>query len=187
MIRKLFLLTVMVIAVTAFAVSTASANDPEGVHVENPGFYEVESEVDLAVVSHSLSGVETPHLQCKLHGDLEIGEDGTGVLHAEDSFTSHIDPTSTGPCNEVQPCDHEPWPISFEEDEDAVPPAEFGHHFVPCFQGTPLPAIPQPVECDVVEDITTGVRCDAPVYGGVLEVQGEFRVHGLVGLMHADR
>ena len=186
MIRKLFLLAVMALAALALTASSALADEDEGVHVENPGTYEVEGEVDLAVVSHSLSGVETPQLRCNTHWDVEVLEDGTGTLATEGGYESHLEPPSTGPCDEVEPCDHETWPVLLEEDEDAVPPTEFRVHSVFCLQGTTLPALPQAVECDVEEDVVTTVHCDAPVYGGALEVQGEVDVHGLLGLMHAS-
>jgi hypothetical protein len=183
MIRKLFVLGVMAVAALAFSASNAAA---QGVHVENPGHHEAESEVDIAVGVHIPGVGFNPLLQCENNWEVDAQEDGAFTLNAED-IQPHTG--SVGACDTAEPCNHALWNGQLEEDG----PGEFAAHLTFCLQetGTGLSGIPFALECPVEQLNVDSFHCDQqiattpPEQGSLpIEVEGEVFLHESLGIMH---
>jgi hypothetical protein len=182
MIRKLFVLGVMAVTALAFSASNAAA---QGVHVENPGHHEAESEVDLAFGVHIPGVGFNPLLRCDNNWEIDAQEDGAFTLNAED-ILPHTG--SVGACI-MEPCNHQPWAGQLEEDG----PGEFAAHLTFCLQetGTGLSGVPFALECDVTAGVVDSMHCDQqiattpPEQGSLpIEVEGEVFLHESLGLTH---
>jgi hypothetical protein len=170
MIRKLMVACFAALAAMAMTAATASAQ--HGVIVEHPGHYLVESEVDLAVVTHVL-GTEMRELSCDNEWEVTVNESGEGLLNAEGIFPH---PNDTGQCETTEPCNHDPWPLELEENATGHP---LEVHVTFCLEGTTLGLldnVPVPVECEY-DDVTDSAHCDTPILGGAFEVEGEAVLH----------
>ena len=180
MLRKLML--GVLVACTAFAV-TAGAAAAQGVHVENPGHHELESEVNIGI------GLETPigfipALRCENDWEVDIQEDGSFVLDAA-GISPHTG--SSGACDTAEPCSAAVWPGQVEE----VGPG-FHAELTFCLEntGTGLSGIPFPVECDVEQGVVDSFHCPHvqiatdPNTGFPIVVEGEVYAHTSFGLMH---
>lgn len=180
-------LMLVVAAMAASAGLAATSAQADSVVVENPGAYEIESEVDFAFVIH-MGGMEIPQLKCDNHWDLSITADGRGTIQAEDGLHEHATPPSIGPCVSAEPCPatsgepppaHAPWPVTLEEENNA-----FRIHMSLCLVGLGggFSGVALDVECDF-DHVNNSFHCDDTVLPG-REVTGEFQVHGDLGLMH---
>lgn len=187
MLRKLLLLGAIAVTAVALNASTAAA---QGVHVENTGHHAVESELGLAIGVHVPGIGFIPSLRCAVRGEVDIAEDGSFLLNAED-IESHAG--SVGDCDVAEPCNgHAAWPGFVSEDGLGG----FQVHADFCLENV-APALAgnvYPVECDV--EVNAGfdsLHCDQaidqlpPAQGGfVIEVEGEALADESTGLMHAE-
>jgi hypothetical protein len=188
MLRKLGRLALVLGAALTICALPATAQSVE-VHVENPGTYELESEVDLGIFAHVGGGIEVPMLSCGMDMEAIVEEEGHGAVVVNDIFP-HTG--STGACDTVTACDDEPWEGQIEEDEVGG----FVGHVTFCLAntGTALSGIPFAIECSMS---SMEGHCDSTIVPSsegtptptmpAIEVMGEGTLHESFGLMHADR
>lgn len=178
MIRKLFLLAVC--AVAAFALSAVSASAQETVH--NPGEFEIESEVDIAVVVDHPTFGHVPQLQCDNHWFAQINSAGVVHLPVTDiEISPHASPPSVGQCATAEACAE--WDGQIEETLDGG----FETHLTFCLTGTQnehLENIPKTVEC-AIEPSGDVIHCDYRILEGNEETGGlPIEIEGEVFLDH---
>jgi hypothetical protein len=159
MIRKVVLLAMAAMAVTAFAASTASAQ----VTVHNPGMFELTGNELQLVGHHPLAGAIVLS-QCENSWEANVDSSGHVSLHSV-----AIDPPGTGNCDALNDCDDAGW-----EGQITSPTAI---HVNFCLEGAAAGDITAEATCTL--NGTTHIVCaDVPAQESVgaplpLEINGE--------------
>ena len=166
MLRKLLILALY--AVVAFALSAVPASG-QGVEIHNPGEFEVESEVDIAVAADHPTLGHIPRLQCDHHWFTQMN--ATGAVHfsqADVGISTHSNPPSVGLCDTVEACAE--WDGQIQEE----PSGAFVLHLTFCLSGTDNPHlenIPKTIECPI-EPSGDVIHCDHRIMEGGIETGG---------------
>ncbi|HYI81076.1 MAG TPA: hypothetical protein VEW67_09475 [Thermoleophilaceae bacterium] len=186
MFRKLTMLVFAALA--ALALTAATANATDAIHVENEGNVEITGEHTIAIGVHHPTLGFIAGLSCNNHWTGTISESGAIELDNVEILAHNA--SDVGECGPANDCNDSGWSGQAHENEAGGFAADF--HFCIAGQGGALDGVPVEVECDLFDeeahcdDQLTVENTNVLVTSSGLRVEalGEVDISPHLGLMH---